>query len=230
MILAAIVLLLEGSERPEPAAARAWLAAQYPEAPPGSFTVAVGGTSQPFIRYTFLVEEIYSYLSPALFSLAGTTLILGENNYRIREVLQEGHAWSGLTTWPKLMSSAGAPTVSLSLASPTLFRHQGHDWPVLDPKLLVRSLVQRFNAFAPLTVPEGIAQGLADNVFPSHYRLHTVFREPALGFVGSAQLVLAEPIPEWQTWLAALARLAFYSGVGAKTALGFGQARAYLSR
>ena len=229
MILAALVLLLEGSERPEPAAARAWLAAQIPEAAPGSFTVGVGGTTQPFIRYTFLVEEVYSYLSPAFFSLAGTNLILGQN-YRVREVLQEGHAWSGLTTWSKLMSSPGAPTVSLSLASPTLFRHQGRDWPVLDPKLLVRSLVQRFNAFAPLSVPEGIAQGLVDNLFPSHYRLHTVFREPVMGFVGSAQLVLAEPDPELQIWLAALARLAFYSGVGAKTALGFGQARAYLAR
>ena len=228
MILAALVLLLEGGGRPEPAAARAWLAAQIPEAAAGSYTVGVGGTSQPFIRYTFLVEEIYAYLSPALFSLAGATLILGEKSYRVREVLQEGHTWSGLTTWPKLMSCAGVPRVSFSLASPTLFRHQGRDWPVLDPKLLVRSLVQRFNAFAPLSVPERIVQGLAENLFPSHYRLHTVFREPALGFVGQAQLVLGEPVPELQIWLSVLARLAFYSGVGAKTALGFGQARAYL--
>ena len=237
MILAALVLPLEGTERPQPMHARGLLYQLLKEhAPelhdkPGlkPFTVGVGKRDAPFLRFTFLDEALYAALSPKLYGLAGQTVSLG-GRYRVRAVLQEDHPWAGLTTWPRLFGAESCADAPLRFASPTFFRRKGANYPLPEPKLVFGSLIERWNAHAPLAVPEPVATVLTERLTLRYLQLRSrsaTAHDRTVGFMGRATFHLPRATPDEAHWLAVLSRFAFYSGVGAKTTLGFGQTTPY---
>ncbi|WP_337868596.1 CRISPR-associated endoribonuclease Cas6 [Meiothermus sp.] len=238
MMLAALVLPLEGPARPDP---DGWRGLVYsllktldPElhaAQHNPFSLGLGGAlGQWWVRIAFLEEGLYARLSPHLFGLAGQTVRLKEP-FRVRAVLQEEHPWAGVSTYPKLFQGQATASLGLQFASPTFFRRKGHSYPLPEPRLVFDSLTQRWNAFAPVKVPlevqeawerllVGQFQGRTHHIVPNQ-------DERGVGFVGRVVYYLPKASPTEAQWLQALGRFAFYAGVGAKTSLGFGRVRMF---
>ncbi len=239
MLLAALVLPLEGPALPQALHARGWvynlLRETAPEvhdaAGPKPFTVGVGGRpNAPWLRLTCLTEEVYAALSPALWRRVGLEVRLGEDTYRIKAVLEAEHPWAGLVTWPRLFQGEAGPDLGLEFASPTFFRRQGANYPLPEPRLVLGSLIERWNAHAPTPVPPGVAARLVEATTLRYLNGRTVSavgHDRTVGFRGRVTYHLPRASAEEARWLAALGRFAFFSGVGAKTTLGFGQVRPY---
>lgn len=238
MILAAIVLTLEGPARPDP---DGWRGLVYrilkeidPElhsAQPNPFSLGLGGAKgQWWVRIGLLEEGLYARLSPRLFGLLGQSVKLKEP-YRVQAVLQEEHPWAGVSTYPRLFQGQAGPSLGLQFASPTFFRRKGNSYPLPEPRLVFDSLAQRWNAFAPVKVPEELSeswermtiarlQGQTQAIQPNQ-------DERGVGFVGRVVYYLPAAKPTEAQWMQALGRFAFFAGVGAKTSLGFGRVRGF---
>lgn len=242
MLLVALVLPLDGpTPRPDAKHMQGWLYHAIREHAPGlhdhsgpkPFTVASAGRDAGYVRLTFLDESLYAALSPTLYALPGKTLALGGHPYRVKAVLQEGHPWAGMSTWQRLFQGEASADAPLRFVSPTFFRRQGNNYPLPEPKLVFGSLIERWNAHAPLRVPAEIALALSERVTFRYLQLSSrsaTAHDRTVGCVGRATYHLPQASSDEAAWLSALTRFAFYSGVGAKTTLGFGQAKPYRPR
>lgn len=240
MLLASLVLLLDTPQLPSPAQARGVVYALLREHAPElhdqqslkPFTVSVGPQRPPFLRLTFLNDDLYARLSPHLYPLAGRSVRFGATSARVTAVLQEGHPWAALSTYGRLFQGDSQGDVSLRFATPTFFRRQGQNYALPEPGLVFGSLLSRWNAYAPLPVPAELEQALPQLTF-KYFNLRTrtiAGHTPTAGALGRATYHLPGASEEQRRWLSALGRFAFYSGVGAKTTLGFGQVRPYTLR
>ena len=153
MILASLVLVLDGLERPQAAHTRGFfyglLRQHAPDLhdAPGlrPFTLGVGGTGGShayFVRLTLLHEPLYAALSPALYGLVGNHITLGGESYRVTALLQEDHSWAGLTTYDRLFRGETSADLSLRFVSPTFFRRQGANYALPEPALVFASLIR----------------------------------------------------------------------------------------
>ncbi|MER3489795.1 MAG: CRISPR-associated endoribonuclease Cas6 [Meiothermus sp.] len=238
MILAALVLPLEGPDRPDPDGWRGLVYGLLKEIDPelhaaqsNPFSLGLGGAEGGWwVRIGLLEEGLYARLSPRLFGLAGQSVRL-KAPLRVRAVLQEEHPWAGLSSYPRLFQGQATASLGLHFASPTFFRRQGNPYPLPEPKLVFDSLAQRWNAFAPVQVPLEV-QGAWERITVSRLQGHTQRIAPnaderGVGFVGRVVYHLPKASPSEAQWLQALGRFAFYAGVGAKTSLGFGRVRMF---
>ncbi|MGH3942477.1 MAG: CRISPR system precrRNA processing endoribonuclease RAMP protein Cas6 [Pseudonocardiaceae bacterium] len=115
--------------------------------------------------------------------------------------------------------------------TPTYFSRNGRDVPLPDPVLVMRSLTQRWNAFAPtgLALDEPLSKALLSAVLLTDTDVHTARVQIAhdawqTGFVGDADLALTHTAsPGVRAAFAALLRFATVAGVGARTTYGFGE-------
>ncbi|GLV49283.1 CRISPR-associated endoribonuclease Cas6 [Thermus sp. LT1-2-5] len=237
MVLAAVVLLLEGEGPPEPLGLRGFFYALLREVAPevhdqgeNPFALGFGGKEGAYwARVSFLKEELYARLSPRLFALEGEAARLGKP-FRVRAVLQEGHPWAGVSTYPRLFQNPLGPDLPLRFHSPTFFRRKGVHYPVPEPKLVMESLLRRLEAFGPLKAPEGVREALLERTTVRWLEGRTLKAETevdTVGFVGRVVYHLPRATEEERAWLWALGRFAFFAGVGAKTALGYGRAKVF---
>lgn len=238
MMLAALVLPLEGQARPDPDGWRGLVYGLLKEIDPelhtaqhNPFSLGLGGAEgQWWVRIALLEEGLYARLSPHLFGLVGQSVKLKEP-FRVRAVLQEEHPWASLSTYPRLFQGQASPSLGLQFASPTSFRRKGNSYPLPEPKLVFDSLTQRWNAFAPVKVPPELAETW-ERVTITRLQGHTQAIRPnpderGVGFVGRVVYHLPAAKPTEAQWMQALGRFAFFAGVGAKTSLGFGRVRGF---
>ncbi|MCS6867401.1 MAG: CRISPR-associated endoribonuclease Cas6 [Thermus sp.] len=235
MVLAALVLTLEGEAPPEPKGLRGFFYGLLQEVAPevhdqgeNPFALGFGGKEGAYwARFSLLQEGLYARLAPRLFALEGKEVRLGKP-FRVRGVLQEGHPWAGVSTYARLFQGEALPDLPLRFASPTFFRRKGVHYPLPEPRLVVESLLRRLEAFGPLKAPEGVREALLERTTVRWFEGKTLKAETeveAVGFVGKVVYHLPRATEEEARWLQALGRFAFYSGVGAKTGLGYGRAR-----
>jgi CRISPR-associated endoribonuclease Cas6 len=144
--------------------------------------------------------------------------------------------WTGQTTYEALAAQqllqAERPQhqVTLEFASPTAFKSGGLTMPVPLPGLVFGSLVERWNAFSPVTLAPEMRRFGEEMVAISRYRLES---RPVgqknhalrIGGVGQATYVATGGDRYWLAVLHMLADFALYSGVGVQTATGMGQVR-----
>ncbi len=241
MILAALVLSLEAPSRPEPAQVQGWFYRSLREVDPAlhdhpappPFALAVGGREGGYwLRVTLLSEALYAGFSPRLYLLAGDRLRFGTLEARVRAVLHDGHPWAGLTTYPRLFQGQVENDYPLRFVSPTFFKRKGNHYPLPEPKLVFRSLYERFKAYAPIKPPEEFPELFGRiTLRKANLRTRPVEHDTrGVGIVGEAVYHLPNASEDEARWLTALWRFAFFAGVGAKTTLGFGQVKPYLSR
>ncbi|WP_018110386.1 CRISPR-associated endoribonuclease Cas6 [Thermus igniterrae] len=235
MVLAALVLLLEGEAPPEPIGLRGFFYTLLKEVAPevhdqgeNPFALGMGGREGAYwARFSLLREELYARLAPRLFALEGAEVRLGQP-FRVRGVVQEGHPWAGVSTYARLFQGEAGRDLPLRFYSPTFFRRKGVHYPVPEPRLVLESLLRRLEAFGPLKAPETIREALLERTTVRHLQGRTLKAETevdTVGFVGQVVYHLPKASEEEARWLWALGRFAFYSGVGAKTALGYGRSR-----
>lgn len=152
-----------------------------------------------------------------------------------RGVGGEGHPWSAQTTYERLSApwllgrERPERRITLQFASPTTFRSGGKNLPAPLPELVFGSLLEKWNAYAPVALPEEARRFAGECLALSRYELRTrslpIKEGMKIGFVGRATFTALNPDRYWLSLMNLLADFALYAGVGAGTTMGMGQCR-----
>ncbi len=190
------------------------------------------------LRVTGLTPAVSAALRAALLDQPPAELELDRHPFAVTGALCDPAAdpWTGSAAYEALaagpLGAGGAPTrrVTFEFASPTAFKSAGLGVALPLPGLVFGSLVERWNAFSPVTVSGEMRRFGEEMVALSRFRLEsravTQKNEGLrIGAVGRATYVATGGDRYWLALLGMLADFALYSGVGVQTATGMGQAR-----
>jgi CRISPR-associated endoribonuclease Cas6 len=144
--------------------------------------------------------------------------------------------WAAATTYESLSApwllgrQRPAPRLSLQFSSPTTFKSEGKHVPVPLPGWVFGSLLEKWNAFAPVALPPEARRFADECLALTSYRLSTrmlPIKENGLraGAVGQARYTALNADRYWLSLMHLLADFALFAGVGAGTSMGLGQAR-----
>ncbi len=196
--------------------------------PEGRYALRFTGLTEPVSRLLAQAVQPGGPLAP------GVTLQLDYQPFRVEAAQTDGHPWAGQAGYAELAATTltGDPPrrIGLLLASPTSFRSAGKQVPLPLPELVFGSLVDRWNAFAPLAFPAEARRYAAECLAVARYSLRTRpvgGKEGALrvGALGQISYVTLNYDRYWMGVLAVLADFARYSGVGGGVTMGLGQVR-----
>jgi len=193
------------------------------------------------LRFTAYQREVAAALQQACLpggSLAvGVSVDLDKIPFRIVSAPNGAPSpWEAATTFTALAApwltaqEMPARTWTLQLASPTAFRSGGMHIPFPLPALVFGSLLQRWNAYAPLALPEETRRFAAESVAVTRYHLHTR-RVPLksggirIGAVGQVRYRALTYDRYWMSVIQTLSAFALFAGVGIGTSAGMGQVR-----
>lgn len=191
------------------------------------------------LRITTLQREISQMLADALASgplAPGRVITLDYHGFRVEQVDAADGLWTGKEDYQRLAAAAlardAAPErrIVLRFASPTTFRSRRRHLPVPLPELVFGSLLQRWNAFAPMAFPDATRRYAEESLAISRYELRTRTvgmknqgKRP--GAVGVVRYVTLNYDRYWMGVMTTLAAFARFGGVGASVTLGMGQCR-----
>lgn len=204
------------------------------------------------VRFTFLDDTIYPLLSRYFLTTPNLKLELVRTELTVARVLTTPHSdepWAGCTSFTDLYEHASGTETrfSFQFATPTFFKRGGGPAypdlivPLPLPDLLFGSLLRNWNRFSPLPFSE---EAVLKDMFAHNLEItaHQIASQPAQlvfqkadgayrtttlpGFIGHChfRLVVIRDSRIVQQ-LNALADLAFFAGIGARTTMGFGVAR-----
>lgn len=190
-----------------------------------------------FLRFTGLTAEVSTHLQrwaetpPPAVELEGARLAVQQAT--LDPALQP---WAGQASYDALAArhllpgDNPPPYVELEFFSPTAFRSGGRTLPVPLPALVYGSLVEKWNAFAPVAVSEEVRRFAEECLAISRYHLSTrpisaKGESLQIGFVGSCRYSAMNRDRYWLSVIHLLSDYAFYAGVGYQTTSGMGQAR-----
>jgi CRISPR-associated endoribonuclease Cas6 len=207
-------------------------------------TLAVTAGDRGWLRFTGLTEPVGRCLEAVAadpprrleldgfeLAVAGATLGCGDTA-----------GWAGQTRYQELAARCllGPPDppphrVTLEFVSPTTFRSGGRYLPLPLPELVFGSLLDRWQAFAPVALSPEVRRFAAEAVAIGQCRLRTRSLPVKgggllVGFTGAVTFVALNRDRYWLRVLQLLAAFAFYSGVGYGTAAGLGQVRPAAAR
>jgi CRISPR-associated endoribonuclease Cas6 len=200
-------------------------------------TVPVSPERSYTLRLTLLSSELERIAANWRPEQIGA-LDLDGTPWRVEHITRaaDEHPWAGQVSFeglaaPALLNAEKAPTRwELEFASPVTFRQRGMNQPFPLPDLVFGSLLDRWNALAPLALPEEVRRFASETMAASRFDIRSVAL-PAkngavqIGSVGHCRYVALTHERYWLACIETLARFAFYSGVGAGTTRGQGQAR-----
>jgi CRISPR-associated endoribonuclease Cas6 len=204
------------------------------------------------ILFTFLDDTVYPLLARYFLSTADLSLEMVRTELVVSRVLAttaSGELWAGCASFEEIHEGASEEntTFSFDFSAPTFFKRGGGPaYPDLTvplplPELVFGSLLQNWNRFSTMAFNDAalIKDLSAHHMEVSHWRggsesARLVFRNGkgayqtviVPGFVGRCSFRLVGSHDRGLIKaLNALANFAFYSGVGAKTTMGFGVSR-----
>lgn len=200
------------------------------------------GALQSGETYTLRLSAFRLDLAQILLAEAGSgSLAAGqilELDYLPFEIVasQAATPWAAQTTYqelsaPYLLARRNAPRrITLQFTSPTTFKSAGKHVPLPLPELVFGSLLERWNAFAPIAFPPEVKRYAAECLALSKYDLETrtvPMKSGGLrvGAVGRATYTTLSYDRYWMSLIATLAEFALFAGVGAGTSMGLGQVR-----
>ena len=208
------------------------------------------------LRYTALTRELADLL-PTLFTptelgiashaersasprtRAMTIIGLDAATLVIQSVTMEAaqHPWAANTDYEHLSArwllarEMPESRVTLHFASPTAFKVGGKIQPFPLPDLVFGSLLAKWNAFAPVTLPDETRRFAAECLAVSRFEISTFaapFKSEGALKIGAVGTVTYSAINRDRYWLSVinlLADFAQFAGVGASTTMGMGQCR-----
>lgn len=229
----ALVRRIHDDEGPKPVTCSGLLGAYS-----GAKSVTVEPEKPVQVRVTGLVPEVSEALAHALLEERPEIWELESHRFTVQETIcdSDRHPWSGRTSYELLAATqltrleALDRQVTLEFASPTAFKSKEMTMPVPLPGLVFGSLVERWNAFSPVTLSPEMRRYGEEVMAISRYRLESfpvVSKDGAqrIGGVGRVTYRALAGDRYWLSIMNMLADFALYSGVGAQTATGMGQVR-----
>lgn len=233
MVDPALAQTVHDADRPKPLTCSSILNAQ-----PRGQEMHLRGGERYYVRVTGLQEDVSRILETGLLADPPATWELDNHLFRVEETICDpaADAWSGQTTYEALAArqlTRNGPadqSVRLHFASPTAFKSGGITIPVPMPGLVFGSLVERWNAFSPVTLSPDMRRYGEEVMAISQYSLRsTAVAQKAQGLrIGGVGEVTYRALSSDRYWLGVmhmLAAFARFSGVGIQTATGMGQAR-----
>jgi CRISPR-associated endoribonuclease Cas6 len=149
-------------------------------------------------------------------------------------------SWAGSADWSELLAleqvgRAQPPSrFTVQFVAPTTFRSNGRNMLFPLPELVFGSLVDRWNGVAPIALPLEVRRFAAECLIVGRYQLQSdrvfAFEHGETAFHGRCTFIPTTHDRYYLHCCAALLRFAFFSGVGAKTSMGFGAVRAWLEQ
>lgn len=192
------------------------------------------------IRLTGLTAPVAAALqeaaAPGGLLAPGATLQLDYLPFNVQAVNTADNPWAASARYADILQACSLSSqppdrrLRLQFASPTCFHKDEKTMPLPLPDLVFGSLLQRWNAFAPLTLPEDTRRYAAECLALSNFRLASRLagmKEDSLrvGCTGSVTYTSLNPDRYWLGLMHSLAAFAIFSGVGVGTAQGLGQCR-----
>ena len=190
------------------------------------------------LRVTLLDGGVlWQSLSRCFLEVQPTTLRLGSAEFKLNRMISTPTAdttgWAGFTDWHTLATTPSRRLITLCFASPTAFSLGERQFALFpEPILLWDSLMRVWNNYAPPVLQidkPALRAFIPQNVTVSDYTLYTSKvhfpHHGQKGFIGTCTYHIRQE-GEQAAQLAALAEFARYAGVGYKTTMGMGQARA----
>ena len=206
---------------------------------------------QGWLRFTGLTEALSQFLlalaqNPPR-SVELDRVILGLKSATLNPA---EHSWANAVSYqdfaaPFLLGSHSQirhSQIRLQFVSPTTFRSRQRYIPFPLPERVFGSLLQRWQAFAPIALNPGIERFAAEMVVAHRFEIRTksvpykLDRQSnasaanrrgncQIGFTGKITYSALNRDRYWLSMLHLLGSYAFYSGVGYQTTTGLGQAR-----
>jgi len=196
------------------------------------FTLALVGnptTGRLGLRLSVLDPEVFRRFWDRWNAIGGLPLVIDRRRLKPIAVDETG-PWAGTSDWNALAQGGTQTTLKLTWVTPTVFRQGDVDLPLPVPRLVFEGLLERWNRFSPISLPLNAPRlerlvGLAS--FKMMNRQFSDGRSKIPSFVGSAEYrILRAAVPDERRSLQALARFAFFAGVGRKTTHGMGLVKA----
>lgn len=146
------------------------------------------------------------------------------------------HPWAGGATYETLSApwllgrATPSRAVGLQFTSPTTFKSGGRHLPVPLPSLVFGSLLEKWNAFAPVAFPPEVRRYAEECLAISQFNWQSrgvPLKEGGLrvGVVGRVRYTATSFDRYWLSLINVLAEFAQFAGVGAGTTMGLGQCR-----
>ncbi len=193
------------------------------------------------VRITGLTAAVSQVLAQALLTEPPATWELDGHPFRVTAATADEAVdpWAGRATYAELAARYLDPgrqadkRIGLILAAPTGFRSQGMHMPLPLPELVFGSLVDRWNAFAPMRLSPDVRRFAAERVAINRFDLRSRPVEHKrqglrIGGVGRVHYVILSNDAYWRAALNILADFARFGGVGVQTSTGMGQVRRLL--
>lgn len=193
------------------------------------------------LRVTALSDEV-EQLARGWLAAPPSHLSLGGATWEVEGVTARARddPWAGREAYAPMLdealqrAEAGPGRWTLEFGSPVSFRQRGMCQPLPLPELVFGSLLDRWNAMAPVPLPNDVRRYAAEALIVSRFDLRSAVElskggNPQVGAVGRCTYIAREHDPAMASCIEALTRFALYSGVGAGTARGLGQTRTIAS-
>lgn len=189
------------------------------------------------LRWTALNAELASLLLGFAAAAAGTSLELDHVPFRVVAAASkaEDRPWAGSASYTALGSrflpGVDAPRrVTFQFTSPVVFKSGGLSHPLPTPGLVFGSLLEKWNAFAPLAFGPELRRFAEECLAVSRFTIKSrpvALKDGGLriGAVGQVTFTATNPDKFWLGQVHTLAAFAQFSGLGAGAAQGLGQAR-----
>lgn len=146
------------------------------------------------------------------------------------------HPWAGKIEYRQLTSQSlynirPPSRWRLRFATPTAFNSSAGHFPFPLPDSLVNSWLRRWQAFAPITLPDDLPEQVRQHVVVSAYSLKTLpvraGKRLTVGCVGQMTLRALKMPPAYRAALDVLTAYAFFVGSGHRTTQGMGMTRLF---
>ncbi len=189
------------------------------------------------LRYTALTPELGALL-PALFQ-PGTEIELDQVAFVVKQATCDParHSWAAQSSFEDLSArwllarATPESRIGLQFASPTAFKQAGKQQLFPLPDLVFGNLLEKWNAFAPVALPDETRRFAAECLAASRFEIEThaaPFKNEGAVKIGTVGRVSYSALNKDRYWLSIinlLADFAQFAGVGVNTAMGMGQAR-----
>lgn len=189
------------------------------------------------LRWTSLTPELTGLLLDFADTAAGSSLELDHVPFRVLAAAckAEERPWAGSASYAALggrfLPGVDAPRrVTFQFTSPVVFKSGGISHALPAPELVFGSLLEKWNAFAPLAFGPELRRFAQECLAVSRFDLKSrpvPLKDGGLriGAVGQVTFTATNPDKFWLGQAHTLAAFAQFSGVGAGAAQGLGQAR-----
>ncbi len=188
------------------------------------------------LRVTAMAEEGLSSMSALLQAFALQPVLLLRERQWVAEATVLAHSsWAGTSAWADFLGEPTGRTLNFHLGTPLLVSSpaeasRGHTSHFPHPRLIFAELARRWQDLGGPTLPTD-SLSLCENggCVVADYRLHSstiaLPEGDRQGFLGWITYQCRSESTDFVAALAALARFAFFAGVGHFTACGMGATR-----